>query len=558
MAANMEHAENNLASLLAQHLGTPDKILYSQYENGAWRDYSATEVAQLAARWQAAFRAQGMARGDRVALCVKNGVNWVAIDQAALGLGLVLVPLYLIDNPGNVAWCVSDSAARLLVLENARMLEALQATLTTMPTIVCLQRDVPDSTAIGVDKWLPRAALPFEVQPLEPDALASIVYTSGTTGRPKGVMLSHRNIMSNVDATLEVVTVHPTDVLVSVLPLSHMFERTCGYYAPLRAGARVAFSRGVSQLAEDLALHRPTILVAVPRVYDRFLARIGQKLEESPFKRWLFHLTVKLGWRVFNGEASTPERLLYGRLRKLVAGPILARLGGRLRLAAAGGAALEARIARAFIGLGLPLIQGYGLTEASPVVAANRADDNDPASVGYPLRGFEVRLNEAHELLVRGPSVMQGYWQHADATRAVLSADGWLNTGDLADIRDGKLYIKGRSKDILVLSNGEKLPPEEAEMAILEDPVFEQVMLFGEGRPSLVLLAVTQESDERELVRRANAQLKQFPRYVRVRRVVATKEPWTVENGLLTPTLKAKRTPLAAHFAREIEAAYRG
>ena len=555
----MANTKNNLASLLQRHLATPDKILYSQFENNGWRDYSAGEVAQLAARWQAAFRAQGLQPGDRVALCVRNSVHWVAVDQAALGLGLVVVPLYVIDNPGNVAWCLSDSGAKVLVLENARILEALKASLSDVsPTLVCLQRDASVADALCAEDWLPQSSAAFEVAAVEPDALAGIVYTSGTTGRPKGVMLSHRNILSNVEATLDIVPILETDVLVSVLPMSHMFERTCGYYVPLWGGAKVAFSRGASQLVEDLARHRPTVLVAVPRVFEKFLARIEQKLQESPMKRRLFHLTIALGWRLFKGRATLPERLIHRRLLKLVATPILDRLGGRLRLAAAGGAALEARIARTFIGLGLPLLQGYGLTEASPVVAGNRPDDNDPASVGAPLRGLEVKLSDTHELLVRGPSVMLGYWGNPDATRAVLSEDGWLNTGDLADIRDGKIYIKGRSKDILVLSNGEKLPPEEVEMAILEDAVFEQVMLVGEGRSALLLLAVTQETDERELVQRANARLKHFPRYVKVRRVVALKEPWTIENGLLTPTLKAKRPALLARFGDRIEAAYRG
>ncbi|MDD5330349.1 MAG: AMP-binding protein, partial [Sulfuricella sp.] len=219
--------------------------------------------------------------------------------------------------------------------------------------------------------------------------------------------------------------------------------------------------------------------------------------------------------------------------------------------------ALEPRVARSFIGLGLDMRQGYGLTEAGPVVAGNREEDNDPASVGAPLRGLEIRINPAHELLVRGPSVMRGYWRNLEATAEVLGADGWLNTGDLADIRDGKIYLKGRAKEILVLSNGEKLSPQDAEMAILEDPLFEQVMLGGEGRAYLVLLAVSRESDEKTLLRHANARLKTFPRWVRVRRVIALREPWTMAEGLLTPTQKVKRAAVAARFSREIEQVYR-
>lgn len=546
----------NLASLLERHRATPEKILYRQCVGEVWRDFSAAEVMALAARWQQAFRAAGCEPGDRVALCLKNGVNWVAIDQAALGLGLVAVPLYPDDNPENLAWCLADSGARLLVLENARPLVALIRALPSPPVIVCLQDGAP-APAIAVSRWLPEQGGAFEVIEPDGDALATIVYTSGTTGRPKGVMLSHRNILSNVAAALEVVDMRDGDLLLSVLPLSHMFERTCGYYVPLRAGAPVAYARSAGQLAEDLALLKPTVMVAVPRVYQRFLARIEQALAASPLRRGLFRLTVSLGWRKFQGRSGAVDRLLLRLLQPLVARSVLNRLGGRLRLTVVGGAPLEPRVTRVFIGLGLNLIQGYGLTEASPVVAGNREGDNDPASVGAPLPGVEIRLNQARELLVRGPSVMLGYWRNPAATAAVLDADGWLNTGDLAEIRAGKIYLKGRSKDVLVLSNGEKVSPQDAEMAILEDPLFEQVMLAGEGRAYLVLLAVSRESDEKTLLRRANARLKAFPRWARVRRVIAVQEPWTLADGLLTPTLKVRRAEVERKFGERIERVYR-
>lgn len=541
----------NLAQLLARHLSTPEKILYSQHEGDAWREYSAAEVARLTARWQTALRREGVQRGDRVALCLKNGVNWVALDMAALGLGLVVVPLYLEDNAENMAWCVRDSGARLLVLENARQCQALQACASGLPPIICLQDGVAGSVALA--DWLPpSAAVEFEVLPMAPESLATIVYTSGTTGRPKGVMLSHGNILSNVSAASEVVSLHGEDSLLSLLPLSHMFERTCGYYLPLAAGIRVAYCRGIQQIGEDLAYHRPTVMIAVPRVFERFLARLEKALSESFIRHALFRLTVHLGWRGFHGQSGRVERSLYDLLQRIVAAPILARLGGRLALAVVGGAKVELRIARTFIGLGLNMIQGYGLTEAAPVVAANRESDNDPVTVGTPLAQVETRINAAGELLVRGPSVMLGYWNNPEATANVLDAQGWLNTGDLAEMKDGKIIISGRSKDILILSNGEKASPQDVEAAILDDPLFEQVMLVGEGRPYFALLAVTQESDEKLLVRRANAQLKAFPRYVRVRRVFAVKEPWTIENGLLTPTQKVRRKAVEERFMQQI------
>jgi long-chain acyl-CoA synthetase len=189
-------------------------------------------------------------------------------------------------------------------------------------------------------------------------------------------------------------------------------------------------------------------------------------------------------------------------------------------------------------------------------VSVNRPDDNVPESVGAPLPGVEVRVAESGELLVRAASVMQRYWNHPEATAAAIDAEKWLHTGDIAEIRDGKIFIRGRSKDIVVLSNGEKLSPQDVEIAILHDPVFEQILLIGEGKPFLSLLAVTQNTDEKALIQRANEQLKNFPRYIRIRRVIPTREPWTIENGLLTPTLKLKRAPLYARFAKQIEAVY--
>ncbi len=546
----------NLASLLEQYCANPQILLYRQYTDTAWRDYFARDVIALAARWQQAFRTAGYEPGDRVALCLKNGIDWVAIDQAALGLGLVVVPLYADDNPENLAWCLADSGARLLVLENTRLLDALTRAVPSLSAIVCLCEDAP-APAIPVRRWLPENSGPFEALELDENTLATIVYTSGTTGLPKGVMLSHRNILSNVEAALEVVSLHPGDLLISVLPLSHMFERTCGYYVPLKAGVPVAYARSINQLAQFLAYLKPTVMVAVPRVFQAFLARIEEALAASPLKRALFSLTVAVGWRKFERRAGKLELALFRLLQPLVARPVLNRLGGRMRLTVVGGAPLELRVAQSFIGLGLSMLQGYGLTEASPIVAGNREHDNDPVSVGPPLPGVAVKVNEAGELLVRGPSVMLGYWHNPQATAAVLDADGWLNTGDLAEIQAGKIIIKGRTKDILVLSNGEKVSPQDAEMAMLDDPLFEQAMLVGEGRAYLVLLAVTQESDERTLIKRANARLKSFPRWVRVRRVIALQEPWTLAEGLLTPTLKVKRNAVYDKYRERIEESYR-
>ncbi|HLQ01913.1 MAG TPA: AMP-binding protein [Burkholderiales bacterium] len=545
----------NIADLLKAQLATPERVLYRQFLEGSWRDISAREIAAYAARWQEYLRAEGFARGERIALCLRNGIHWVAADQAALGLGLVIVPLYVDDNPENVAWCLENSGARLLVMESSRMAEALAKVSAALPRLLCLSAE-PGSGHRTVDAVLPRQALEFEVVPLEDGALATICYTSGTAGRPKGVMLTHGNILANVGGCERLRIARPEDVFLSFLPVSHMFERTGGYYLPLAIGAKVAYARSVSQLAEDLASERPTIVFAVPRVFERFASRVNEALAKAPAKKRLFDLVVAAGGRAARGEAGIVDRIVLALLRGSVARPVLARMGGRMRLAVLGGAPLDPSIAWLFLGLGLPILQGYGMTEASPVISVNRMEDNVPESVGAPLDNVEARIGANNELLARGPSVMQGYWNNPEATAKILDGEGWLHTGDLAEIRSGKIFIRGRLKDVLVLSNGEKLPPQDVELAILGDPVFEQGILIGEGRPFLTLVAVTHETDEKSLIQRANERLKGFPRYIRVRRVVATRDPWTVDNGLLTPTLKVKRERVQERFSAEIERAY--
>lgn len=543
----------NLAALLKEL--DPARELYCQYNADRWQGYCAADVSALAAQWQTSFRANGFQPGDRIALCLRNSVHWVAIDQAALGLGLVIVPLYADDNADNIAWCLRDSEARLLVIESDRILKGLQAGGHQLPLTVTL-KDEAKAPAITAQTWLAAPSDEFEVRQLDAHALASIVYTSGTSGRPKGVQLTHANILSNIAGVLARVRFTSDDHFLSLLPLSHMFERTCGYYVPLAGAAKVSFSRGVTRLADDLASQRPTIMIAVPRVYERFVARVEEALKKSAAKRALFKLAVDSGSRIVGGKASLFDRIAYPRLKALVAKPIMDKLGGRLTLTVVGGAKLEARIARILVGLGLDVVHGYGMTEASPVISATDQDGDDLESVGRLFPNFEGKLNGDGALLVRGPSVMSGYWRNPEASQAVLSLDGWLNTGDLAEIRAGRVYIRGRLKDIMVLSNGEKFPPQDVENAILGDPVFEQIMLVGEGQSFVSLLAVTRERDEKKLVAAANARLKEFPRYVRVRRVVPLDEAWTIDNGLLTPTLKVKRPAVLQRFKMAIDAIY--
>jgi long-chain acyl-CoA synthetase len=555
----METTElRNLADLLWQRVrATPEAPAYRQYDGQRWVGLTWAAVAREVGRWCAAFRREGLKPGDRVALCLHNRIEWMLFDQAALALGLVTVPLYFDDRPDNMAWSLNDAGVRLLFLENAAQWLALRDRVRQLERVVCLNAGaIEEAKVVTLEQWLPREAPPLVPGSAAPGDLATIVYTSGTTGRPKGVMLSHGNILSNTLASMRALPAYPTDRFLSFLPLSHMFERTCGYYCAIWAGAETVYARSISLLAEDMRSQRPTVLICVPRIFERIYAKMQEDMPPGLLKRRLFEAAVETGWRRFRGEATAADRWRWPLLRLLVARKLAARLGGRIRMIIVGGAAFAPHLSRVFIGLGLPIIQGYGLTEAAPVLTANRMHDNDPLSVGRALEGVVLAASEQGELLARGPNVMLGYWNNPEATAAVIDRDGWLHTGDLVAIRGGRVYITGRAKDIIVLSNGEKVPPADIEQAILRDAVFEQVMLVGEGRAKLGLLVVSRLEDEAELCARANARLHEFPGYARIHHLARLYEPWTIENGLLTPTLKLRRQEIEKRYAREIEAMY--
>jgi len=562
-------------------------------EPGVWRDYSWEKVAELVARWQDGFEADGLQEGDRVAIMLRNSVNWIVFDQAAMGLGLVNVPLYTSDRPDNTAYILHDSGAKVLVLENTdqwAMFADVQSQLGGLKRILCvnaLPGPATDPRIKSVADWLPKSTGAVRHVNQDGTKLTSIIYTSGTTGKPKGVMLSHKNMLENAASALQCFDVTTQDLFLSFLPLSHTLERTAGCYLTMMAGACVAYARSIPQLGEDLVAIRPTIMISVPRIYERVYATIKARLAEGPpLRRKLFEYAVEVGWARFEHQQGRgPWKaafLLWPLLDRLVARKVMARLGGRLRAAVSGGAALAPDIARLFVGLGLPILQGYGLTETSPVVSTNRLDDNVPASIGKPIPGVQVKLGEKDALLVKGSNVMLGYWNLPDATKAMFTADGWLNTGDTARFdKEGRLYITGRLKEIIVMSTGEKIPPVDMEAAILQDSLFEQVMILGEGRPYLSAFVVLipdqwrksalqhalpetvesisgNRSAETFLLDCVQKQIKSFPGYAKINRIAVMREPWTIENGLLTPTMKLKRAKVVESHRKEFESLYAG
>ena len=585
----------SLAGLFRERVKrSPDAVAYRQYDesSGRWKDSTWAEMATEVARWQAALANEDLQPGDRVAILLHNCKQWVIFEQAALGCGLVVVPLYTDDRAENIAYILNNAGVKLLFLkgtEHWKVMLAVHDQLDRLSRILTLEPvTVPEgeTRVCTVPDWLPDNAGDLHTDDGEPDDLATIIYTSGTTGRPKGVMLSHRNILLNADSGTQIVPMFREDILLSFLPLSHTFERTVGYYIPMMMGSMIAYARSIPQLAEDLLTIRPTIMISVPRIYERVYNKIQAGLAEKPaFAARLFNLAVDTGWNRFlyrQGRGGWhPSFLLWPLLDKLVAGKIMAKLGGRMRLAAAGGAPLPTPIARVFIGLGLNLLQGYGLTETSPMISVNPPGDNDPASVGIPLEGVEVRIGDNDELLTRSACVMLGYWDNPDATRDMIDNEGWLHTGDKARTENNHIYITGRLKEIIVLANGEKVPPADMEMAIALDPLFEQVMIIGDSRPYLSAVIVLNpeqwktysqgmnlDPDDRESLRnealekavceKLSTLLSGFPGYAQVYRASCLLDAWTVENGLITPTLKLKRNRILEHVADAINRMYEG
>lgn len=578
-----------------ERYGEREALRQFDKETKSWHSLSYAQLMARVMEWRRAYAAMNFERGTRIGILMPNSIDHACADQAALANGLVPVPLHAIDTPGASAFILSDSRAQVLVtnkLTRWKQIQAAGGDLQDLTAVIITEDEVDDETGMvrGLSEWLAAGTHVVELPegPKEDD-LAGIVYTSGTTGRPKGVMLTHGNIVSNVKATLECVFPQVGDIFLSFLPLSHTFERTAGYYLALATGCTIAYNRSVLLLADDLKTIRPTVIISVPRVYERIFARVQDKLKKSrPAARYLFDWAVEIGWRDFCRRNHLPvehtgRAWLDGLMRPLVrkvSSTLLDQFGGRLRIAISGGAALSSKVARTFCGLGLPIIQGYGMTEASPIIAGNNRTLNQPNTVGKPFNNVEVRLGEGDEIQIKGPSITRGYWNRPDATADAFTEDGWFRTGDVGGFNElGLLSIKGRIKEIIVTSTGEKVPPADLEAAIETDPLFSQCYVIGENRPYLSLITVVNPDEwasfakscgvdpadpasldkpsvKTAALKRAKTAAGEFPHYALPRAVVLTQEPWTIENGLITPTLKLKRGPLSKKFANVIAQLY--
>jgi len=546
-----------------------------------WIWLTRGEVKQRVRRVSGWLSSIGIRHGDRVGLLGHNSIEWCVADFAILHIGAVTVPAYFTDPADAVRFVFEDAQCHLVLVEAGEQ----QNKLAGLQTPIFPFRGESGIHLAGVSEDVAFDALPEVSKPVRGD-LATLIYTSGTTGDPKGVMLSHGNLLSDVAAGLGAVPVFSEDRFLSFLPVSHAFERTVGHFLPIACGSSIAYAEDITTLLRDIPEVKPTVMISVPRLYEKIYAGVQDKLMQAPaIKRKLFAKAQELGIKRFElqreGKDLRGFDLLFFRLLDyLVHVKLRNKLGGRLRLFISGGAALHPEIARFLLAAGLPVCAGYGLTESSPVLCVNPLRRIKPDTVGPALPGVTLKVAEDGELLACGEMIMQGYWHRADDTAEVLDAEGWLHTGDIVDMDDeGYVRIVDRKKELMVLSNGENVPPARVEKRLAIDPCILQAMVIGNQRPYLTALVVVDEAGlqrywkmqkgsalpgewrasgavRKWLLERMQVACHDLASFMQVRRFVFVDEEWTQASGLLTPTLKFKRNKIMQLHQSEIDAMY--
>nr|WP_221236940.1 AMP-dependent synthetase/ligase [Roseospira goensis] len=574
-------------------------LLWRKVE-GRYRPMSWAHVERDAVALANALVSQGIEPGDRVALIAENRPEWFVADLAILMAGAVVTPCYVTNTVADHLHVLNDSGAKAMIVSTPKLapraLEAAGKAHVTPFVIAIEDTNLHQYTGIDVLSWVGLLARhagrprPATLAAIEPDDLAAIIYTSGTGGAPKGVMLSHRNILHNCRGAYELLRSIGLgrEVFLSFLPLSHSYEHTAGMHFPITIGAEVWFAESIDRLATNMAEARPTIMTAVPRLYETMRTRVLRGLEAQPeTKRRMFQRTLDLGLKKYHDPKSLGlgERVADLVLDRLVRNKVRKRFGGRLKAMVSGGGPLNVEVGLFFHALGVPILQGYGQTESSPVISCNPPGRVRMHTVGPPIRDVAVRIAEDGEILVKGDLVMKGYWQNEAATRETVDAQGWLHTGDVGLIDDqGYIQITDRKKDIIVNSGGDNISPQRVEGLLCLEPEIGQAMVYGDRRPHLVALlvpdedwlrrwadkadkssqaadlaALAEDADLRkamtDAIGRVNAKLGQIEK---VRRFMIAPEPFTVENDQMTPTMKVRRHIIKATYGPRLEKLYGG
>jgi len=566
---------------------------------GAWVDISWQEWGRNVRSFSLGLLCLGLEEGECVALLSENRPEWTFADLAVLSLNAFDAPIYATNLPDAVEHIIHDSASRFVVVSTESQLKKIEEVRGRLPHLkkaILMDPALPHSEEwvttfeevqrLGEEKGDPKE-LGRRLDAVQPQNLATLIYTSGTTGLPKGVMLTHENFLSNIRGVREVIPIRETDIALSFLPLSHSFERMAGYYTVLYVGGTIAFAESIDKVPENIQEIRPTVMCSVPRLYEKMHARILGTVEaEPPAKKKIFHWSLDVGAQVsklvqakkdvplsLKAKYAIADRLVFRKLRE--------RMGGRLRFFVSGGAPLAREIAEFFHAAGILILEGYGLTETTPVISANRPTHFKLGSVGQPLPNLEVKIAPDGEILVRGPSVMKGYYNRPEETREVLSEDGWFATGDIGYLdQDNFLYITDRKKDIIVTAGGKNVAPQNLENLLKLNRYIEQVCVIGDRRKYLTALIVpsfpeleafAQEKgipfeDRKALIEHpevrkifqdavdeVNAQL---PRYETLKKFTVLPNEFSQETGELTPTLKVKRRVVGEKYKTLIDRMY--
>jgi long-chain acyl-CoA synthetase len=523
----------------------PRKPLFRSFQDNLWQSITWAEFARMAASCARHLRVQGIAPGDRVLICAENRPDYPIVEVALMAVRAVPVPTYTTNTIDDHTHILRDSGARAAIVSSGALAERVSVAGKQAGGLdLLLEMGSTQWTSMLADK-IPPDDIAREADIIPPTAMACVIYTSGTGGAPRGVMLPHRCILSNCRGAFELV--RPLrlkdEVYLSYLPLSHSYEHTVGNFFFASLGSEIVYSRGVEYLAADMLAIRPTILTAVPRVLEVIRARIMTQAARQPhWKQVLFNRALELGFKRLDGTRLSPTERVFDRvLDHLVRAKVRDRFGGRLRAAVSGGARLEPDVGRFFLALGLLLLQGYGQTEAGPVISATPPEAIRIDTVGKPLEGVELRLADDGEILVRGDLVMDGYWGRPQDTATAIR-DGWLHTGDIGSLDDhGNLRITDRKKDMIVLSGGENVSPAKIEGMLMAEPEIAQAVVAGDGRAGLTALLVPADGHDDVSVAlalsRTNHRLSVTER-IRRHAVVSA---FTLDNGLLTPTQKIRR-----------------
>ena len=558
--------------------------------DGTWKSYGIREVVDIAEELSLGLMALGVKPGDKVALASGNRSEWCLVDLAILRIGAVNVPLYPTASSEDYAYVLMHCEAKVCFCSNAEIHAKVKAAQASAPA---LQHLFTFDKVADASHWMEvrdrsrgqdRALLNEYAANVKRHDLATIIYTSGTTGRPKGVMLSHENVLSNVLGSIERFPVDSNATSISFLPLSHIYERML-MYLYLYTGVSIRFQESMDNLGEAIREVKPEVFTAVPRVLEKVYDRIVGKGEDlKGIKRWLFFWALDLGLRYESSGRSAAYDLQLKVARKLIFSKWQAALGGRVRVVASGSAALQQRLARVFNAAGIPLMEGYGLTESSPVISVNCEKDGGfrIGTVGRPLRNVQVRIAEDGEVLAKGPNIMMGYYKEPELTAAALDADGWLHTGDIGVLEDGFLRITDRKKEIFKTSGGKYIAPQVIENTLKESRFIEQAMVIGENRKFPAALIVpnagfikdycalkgipyTNRIDiltEPRIASRIKGSVDKlcagFGHWEQIKKIALLPNEWTIEGGELTPSLKLRRKPILTKYASEVERIYGG